>query len=374
MGRATPSTMRSGPGTPGAGRRDGGRARGGVTSTRTRVPGRPAGACPPHCTLGGASSSPVQQRGGQVGGARGALAPTPSSSVFVDGRPQHAVKQGAGPGADGSLDARRAAYGWLASEARVSPASRPGRWSSGAGRPGDCSVWTASERHMRLMSMQPRSTASSPLSLAHSARVQSVSTTSSRAREACPRGDPGCSSSDRPAPRHSWLRTQERMPPVSAALCDSAVVALLKGEAGVAARCRDPPRGEMGQRARPPRPRRRRAAPDRLGARRLGQPLWDLAAVLEGLVTTSFFLNRARGVAGVGGPPRLAVAAYGTAPTSRERLFQLVAARLSPGHGPARPDDRLTRSNGPSPAGRVAGERSQKCIRRRNCTRAGEGP
>jgi aminoglycoside phosphotransferase (APT) family kinase protein len=59
-----------------------------------------------------------------------------------------------------------------------------------------------------------------------------------------------------------------------------------------------------------------------------GDPLWDLAAVVEGLVTTSFLADGAQGVAEVGPLARLAVAAYGTAPASRERLLHFVAARL----------------------------------------------
>jgi aminoglycoside phosphotransferase len=272
---------------------------------------------------------PVAACEGQVV-LREASRSNPVFVVFVDGQPQHAVKQD-GPGADGSLDAERAVYGWLASEPSLADlAPRPLELMNGEGRrllvlDGIPDARPAHEHAAAL----DGEFAALVVELARLlARLHRVSAASSRAR-------------DLPAERPWVLDLGSAGPPafvaenpgadaaVSAALRESAVVALLE-EARQAWRPAAAIHGDV-------KWDNVLVRRDRDGLRlwlidwelaAWGDPLWDLAAVVEGLVTTSFLADGAQGVADVGPLARVAVAAYGTAPASRERLLHFVAARL----------------------------------------------
>jgi aminoglycoside phosphotransferase len=251
--------------------------------------------------------------------------------VFVDGRPQHAVKQD-GPGADGSLDAERAVYGWLASEpSLVGLAPQPLELTGGEGRrllvlEGIPDARPAHEHAAAL----DGEFAALVVELARLlARLHRVSAASTRARDALPAERPWVLELGSAGPPAFVAENPGADAAVSAALRESAVVALLED----ARRAWRPAAAIHGD-----------VKWDNVLVRRdgdglrlwlidwelaaWGDPLWDLAAVVEGLVTTSFLAEGAQGVAEVGPLARSAVAAYGAAQASRERLLQLVAARL----------------------------------------------
>jgi hypothetical protein len=280
--------------------------------------------------VGSGLVDPVAACDGQVV-VREASRSNPVFVVFVDGRPRHAVKQD-GPGADGSLDAERAVYGWLASEPRLAGlAPRPLELAGGEGRrllvlDGIPDARPAHEHAAAL----DGEFAALVVELARVlARLHRVSAATSRAQHALPVERPWVLELGPAGPPAFVAENPGADAAVSAALRESAVVARLE-EARQAWRPAAAIHGDV-------KWDNVLVRRDREGLRlwlidwelaAWGDPLWDLAAVLEGLVTTSFLADGAQGVAEVGPLARLAVAAYGVAPASRERLLHFVAARL----------------------------------------------